>query len=134
MKHINLKNKEIGRIGEDVSVEFLMKRGFSLVIRNYLKKWGEIDIIVEKEGIIHFVEVKTVTRESLPISVIHETSSYEPEDNLHPRKLKRISKVIRSYIAEQGIADSKWQFDVLTVFLNMETRRAKVKFMEDVII
>ena len=64
MKHLpdNRTNKrKIGDIGENIACMFLVKRGFKVIGRNYLKKWGEIDIIAEKQGILHFVEVKSVT-------------------------------------------------------------------------
>jgi|GEM_PF-63350 len=60
----------LGNLGESISVRFLMKHGFSIICRNYRKKWGEIDIIAQRAGNLHFVEVKTVsseTKESLKI-------------------------------------------------------------------
>ena len=48
-----------------------MKRGFKIIERNYLKKWGEIDIVAVKNRKYYFVEVKTVSRENLE-SVTHE--------------------------------------------------------------
>lgn len=64
--------RRTGDLGEDITAMFLVKHGFSIVERNYLRKWGEIDIIAQKGEILHFVEVKTVscgTRGSVP----HET-------------------------------------------------------------
>ena len=42
------KSQQTGEIGENVAVKFLMKHGFSIIERNYTKKWGEIDIIKEE--------------------------------------------------------------------------------------
>ena len=58
------KHLEIGRLGEDIACRFLKEKGFKVVERNYWKKWGEIDIVAEKEGVLRFIEVKTVTREN----------------------------------------------------------------------
>ncbi len=49
-----------GDKGEDVACIFLRKHGFQVVTRNYLRKWGELDIIAVKEGIVHFFEVKSI--------------------------------------------------------------------------
>ena len=54
--------QKIGNLGEDIGCKFLVKRGFSIKDRNYRKKWGEIDIVVEKDAVLHFIEVKTVSR------------------------------------------------------------------------
>ena len=49
MKNFTSKSQKIGKIGEDIAAKFLMKHGFSVLDRNYTKKWGEIDIIAQKE-------------------------------------------------------------------------------------
>ena len=54
-----------GEIGENIAVKFLMKHNFSIIERNYTKKWGEIDIIAEKSNKLYFIEVKSVSRETL---------------------------------------------------------------------
>lgn len=54
----------IGKIGEDLACEMLRKEGFKVIDRNYLKKWGEIDIVAIKGKKVHFVEVKTVSRDT----------------------------------------------------------------------
>lgn len=125
---------EIGRLGEDVSCEFLEKRGFTVTARNYRKNWGEIDIIVKKSGITHFIEVKSVTRENLE-NVSREMDEFRPEDNMHPWKLKRLSRTIQSYLFEnKNIGEGEWQFDVMTVYLDQKNKKARVYFMEDLVI
>lgn len=127
------EKQKIGRIGEDVACRFLMKRGFKVIERNYLKKWGEIDIIAKKSKILRFVEVKTVSRENVG-NISHETDGYRPEENVHPKKLQRMARVIQSYLIEKKIEDTDWQFDVLAVFLDLNNREAKCRFTEDVIL
>ena len=60
------EKRKTGDLGEKLVSFALKKQGFSLVERNYLRKWGEIDIVAQKRGKIHFVEVKTVRRETSP--------------------------------------------------------------------
>jgi len=110
-----------------------MKHGFEIVERNYWKKWGEIDIIAKKKGIVRFIEVKTVSCKTLD-SVTHETDAYRPEDNLHPWKLKRLSRTIQTYLLEKGNDDIEWQFDVIAIYLDMSNKKARVNFLEDIVI
>ncbi|MBT3729890.1 YraN family protein [bacterium] len=125
--------QKVGEIGENVACRFLMKHGFEIVERNYWKKWGEIDIIAKKKGIVRFIEVKTVSCKTLD-SVTHETDAYRPEDNLHPWKLKRLSRTIQTYLLEKGNDDIEWQFDVIAIYLDMSNKKARVNFLEDIVI
>jgi putative endonuclease len=128
------EKQKVGRIGEDTACVFLKKRNFSAIHRNYLKKWGEIDIIAEKTGVLRFVEVKTVSYENIR-SVSRETlEERRPEENVHPWKLKRLSRVIQSYLLEHRHEDIEWQLDVLVVFLDLKNKEAKVRFTENVIL
>ena len=127
------KNLRIGQIGEDVACKFLVKHGFSLIERNYQKKWGEIDVVARKGKILHFVEVKTVSRENVK-ELKEEIDSFEPEENVHPKKLKRMSRIIQTYLIEKNIKEGKWQFDVLAVFLDMKNKQARVRVTGNVII
>ena len=54
------KHNEIGKIGENIAKTFLIRSGFIVVTMNEKFKFGEIDIIAEKDNILHFVEVKSV--------------------------------------------------------------------------
>ncbi|OGG54997.1 hypothetical protein A3D62_03060 [Candidatus Kaiserbacteria bacterium RIFCSPHIGHO2_02_FULL_49_11] len=123
----------VGRLGEDTACKFLVKRGLTIIDRNYLKKWGEIDIVAQNNGKWHFVEVKTVSRENLR-DISHETlDSYRPEDNVHPQKLLRLSRAVQSYLLEKKI-ESEWQFDVIAVFLDLKNREARCRYLEDVVL
>jgi putative endonuclease len=133
------EKQKIGRIGEDCACKFLVKEGYRVIDRNYLKKWGEIDIVATKAKRIHFVEVKSVSREIKEVqegSVIHETQDgYRPEDNMHPWKLQRLGRVIQSYLLDKNISNEiEWQFDVVTVYIDMSKRMSKVFIMEDIVL
>ena len=127
----NFFKKMIGDKGEDVACDYLESKKYKIKIRNYRKKWGEIDIIAEKERITHFVEVKTVSYETLNEINVQNNDKHRPEDNVHPWKLKRLSRTIQSYLGEKEI---KWQFDVITVHLDLKNKKAKVNFLKDIII
>jgi len=128
------ETQKIGEIGENAATEFLKENGFSIVDRNYTKKWGEIDIIAEKSNKLYFIEVKSVSRPDLT-NVIHETSDqYNPEDNMHPWKLKRMARTIQTYLLSKNLDDKEWQVDLLVVFLNLKDKDASIKVVEDIIL
>ncbi len=128
------QKQKIGKIGEDIACKFLAKRGFIVLERNYWKKCGELDIIVKKDNMLRFVEVKTVSRENLK-NILVGSDSYRPEDNIHKWKLERLSKTIQTYLFEKNISeDSEWQFDVIVIFLDTKEKTAKVRFLENIII
>lgn len=129
------QKRKIGDIGEKTCCSFLENKGFKIITRNYLKKWGEIDIIAKKDRVLHFIEVKTISRENVK-NISRETlENYRPEENVHPWKLKRLSRTIQGYLLENKIeADEPWQFDVAAVFLDLKNKEARVRFTENIII
>jgi putative endonuclease len=125
--------RKLGDIGENVACEYLRRRGFEIVERNYLRKWGEIDIVARKAGVIHFVEVKSVSRENLPPIGSHGTSEgYRAEDNMHPWKLKRLYRTIESYLLHRKQA-GEWQLDLVTVKISLKTREAQAEMIENIV-
>ncbi|MFH1454805.1 MAG: YraN family protein [bacterium] len=131
------KKRKTGNLGEDLACRFLMKHGFDIVDRNYLKKCGEIDIIAKKGSELHFIEVKSVSCETIS-SVSDETSNnngFRPEDNVHPWKLQRLAKTIQIYLTEKNVSDeTNWQFDVITVYIDKKRLISKVSMLENVIL
>jgi putative endonuclease len=129
------ETQKLGEIGENIAVKFLMKHGFSVLDRNYTKKWGEIDIIAKKADKLYFIEVKSVSRDNLS-NVSQETlDEYKPEDNMHPWKLKRMSRTIQTYLLSQKIEeDREWQVDLVVVFLDIKNKKARVKVVSDIIL
>jgi len=135
------ETQKIGEIGENIAKMFLVKHGFSILDRNYTKKWGEIDIVAEKKDKLYFVEVKSVSRETLntfiPKSYNDSDERYQhrPEDNMHPWKLKRLSRTIQTYLLSEKVPDEKeWQIDLLVIYLCQKEKRARVKVVSDIIL
>lgn len=139
------QKQAIGEIGESLACRFLEGKGYKIIGRNYLKPYGEIDIIAQNRKETVFIEVKSVTRqflahyrldgsESAAENVSYETGSYRPEENLHPWKLKRLTRAINSYLVENRIAEGEWRFDVVIVYLNTESKQAKIEHLEGIIL
>lgn len=132
------EKQKIGRLGEDIATRYLENKGFSIIERNYLRKYGEIDIVAQKDEVVHFIEVKSVSCENsrdFVQKISAKTSQYRPEDNLHPKKLKRLANVIQAYLfAEYQKGEPEWLFDAIIVRLDMKARKAHVAFLENLIL
>lgn len=123
--------RRTGDIGENVACRFLEGKKFKILERNYLKKWGEIDIVSEKEKQIHFIEVKTISQNLNTPNV--KDNEYRAEENVHLWKLKRLSRAIESYLEENNIPDDvEWTLDLVVVYLDLEGKKAKVDYLENI--
>lgn len=136
MKLSRTEKQIVGALGEDIATKYLINKGFYIVDRNYRKKFGELDIVAKKSGLIHFVEVKTVSSENLKdIPPDGPVDSHRPEDNVHEWKQKRLSRAIRVYMEEKKInLETEWKFDVITILLDRKNKIAKVKMLENLIL
>ncbi|MEK7163436.1 MAG: YraN family protein [Patescibacteria group bacterium] len=127
MKKFSSERQKKGEIGESITCKYLLKNGFDILERNYTRKWGEIDIIARKQGIFHFIEVKSVSCESFS-----QNLAVRPEDQMHGWKQKKLARTIELYTNERGVGE--WQFDVACVYINLVRRRARVKLLENIIL
>jgi len=111
-----------------------MKHNFSILDRNYTKKWGEIDIIAEKGNKLYFIEVKSISINLINVSC-ETLDEYRPEDNMHPWKMKRMARTIQTYLLSKKVPDEKeWQVDLLVIFLDLKDKKAKIKVVENIIL
>ena len=127
-------NKEIGALGEKIAGKYLKNKGFGIIEYNYLKKWGEIDIVTRRTNKIHFVEVKAVsyeTKRDLDEAVTRRT--WRPEENVHAGKIRKLSRAIESWLMENN-CELEWQIDVVAVRMVPRERFASVKYLPNVIL
>lgn len=127
-----------------MACKYLEQKGYKILERNYLKPWGEIDIVAERAGKLYFIEVKSVSREASAAKGVGDAApaggqgsrgTYRPEDNVHPAKLKRLHGAIQTYLLDHKVPEDKpWQIDVACVYLDFATRKAKVEILENVIL
>ncbi len=94
-----------GQSGENTACKFLKKNGYTILERNFRKKYGEIDIIAQKGELISFVEVKTRATEK------YGTAG----EAVGIKKQQRLIKTAQSYIAEKNL-DAAFSFDIIEVY------------------
>jgi putative endonuclease len=125
-----MNTRAIGNKGEYIACAFLSHRGYAIIDRNFLKSWGELDIIAKYGQEVHFFEVKSVTYTESPRGAFHR-----PEDNVHGLKVRSIGRMIETYLAEKGYStETEFNFHVLCVFMDLKRRRARVKWLRNVIL
>jgi putative endonuclease len=95
--------KDIGNKGEQIAADWLERKGFTIVSRNFFCKYGEIDIIAEKNSVLHFIEVKTRLNELYG----------NPIDSCTPKKIQKIKKSVFTYLEEKSKKYQKFQIDFI---------------------
>lgn len=112
-------HNELGIKGEQIAVDFLIKKGYKIIDRNYrFKKW-EVDIIAEQnKGELVVVEVKT--RNSDYLASASETVSRGKQSS--------IVKIANEFIQEKDL-DVECRFDVISIILN--NKEQKIEHIED---
>lgn len=102
-----------GRLGEDIACEYLIKKGYKVLLRNYREKFGEIDVIAKaKDRTLVFVEVKAFKNWDA------SRDALMPEDNLTSAKLKKLKRICELFVAKHSdLIDEKrgWRIDLLAI-------------------
>jgi putative endonuclease len=100
--------QRIGELGEGLAADYLRSEGFNLLERNYHSRYGEIDLVAEKDHCIVFVEVKTRTSQTFGL----------PEESVTPEKLARIFDTALFWMQEHPDKPDDWRVDVISILLN----------------
>lgn len=98
-----------GRWGEDYTAKHLLTEGYRILERNWHCRFGEIDLIAQKDGVLAFVEVKTRKAGSLT----------NPEEAVSPAKRKKIIASAQCYLLEHWDATLQPRFDVAAVTVSV---------------
>jgi len=107
------QNYQKGQQGEELAVAFLTNANYRVLDRNYKRSTGEIDIVIQKEATIVFVEVKY--RKNLKYGF--------PREAVNLSKQKRIGKTALWYLKEKKLFDVSVRFDVLEIYFEDDGKR-----------
>ncbi len=91
--------------GEDAACEFLEKKNYKIIKRNFRCRCGEVDIIVSKDGELAFVEVKTWDA----------LSTFDLSYVINYKKQKRITNASRVFLRDYKGEYTSFRFDVLLI-------------------
>lgn len=101
-----MNNQKTGKYGEEIAADYLRKKGFAILERNWRFRYWEVDIIASYNGFLHFVEVKT--RMSIRYG--------RPEESITRDKMRSLKNAAEEY----QYLHPEWkylQFDVLAITL-----------------
>lgn len=117
---MSLYQKNLGRTGEDLAFDYLKSRSFFILEKNFSSKFGEIDIIAEKNHCLYFIEVKTRSN-------LNHGAPYEA---VNKRKIYHIKKAAQYYLLKNRFEGYKLKIAVFSILI--EGEKIDMKFWDDV--
>lgn len=109
--------QRLGEFGENLAGEFLKRRGYKIIFRNYRTRLGEIDLIAEKDKTLFFVEVKTRTTDEFGL----------PAEAVNRAKLSHLQRAVEIYLSEKRLEDVDWRLEAVSVEIDKKNNKAKIK-------
>jgi len=122
-KVIPLKRKEVGDRGEKLAVDFLKKRGYKIVRRNFRCREGEIDIIAQKGDCLVFVEVRTKKGSGFGT----------PEESVTFSKREKLISLANAYLQACDDFPTSWRIDVVAVELTPDNKVSRLEHIENAV-
>ena len=112
------QHNELGKKGEQLAVDFLLKDDYEIVERNYRFEKAEVDIIAQKKDILAIVEVKTRST----------TDFGNPQDFVKPKQIKNLVKAVDEYVTVNNL-DVEVRFDIIAIV--KEKGKFKIEHLEN---
>ena len=95
---------ELGKKGEQLAVDFLVKQGYKILERNWRFQKAEIDIIAQMKDTLAIVEVKT-----------RSTNDFgNPQDFVNQKKIKLLVLAVNEYVNQHDL-DVEVRFDIIAI-------------------
>ena len=98
------KHNELGKKGEQLAVDYLLKNNYDIVERNYRFDKAEVDIIAKQKDILVIIEVKTRST----------TDFGNPQDFVKPKQIQRLVKAVDEYVIINDL-DVEIRFDIIAI-------------------
>lgn len=112
------EHNDLGKKGEQLAVDFLLKKGYEILERNYRFQKAEVDIIAQIKNTLAIIEVKTRST----------TDFGNPQDFVKPKQIQRLVKAVDEYINTNGL-DVEVRFDIIAIV--KENKQFKIEHLED---
>ncbi len=119
----------LGRLGESLAADYLRRKGYRIIGRNYKSKIGELDLIAAKDQTLVFVEVKT--RSGITVG--------EPYEAVDRKKRQKLLKLADGYLTYGGITNLSSLFqdtriDVISILMSNDGRIKNLEHIRNAVI
>jgi putative endonuclease len=111
-------HNELGKKGEQLAINFLIKNNYKILEKNYRYLKAEVDIIAQKESVLAVIEVKTRSTDYFG----------NPQDFVNPKKIKLLLSAIDNYVVEKNL-DIDVRFDIIAIITNK--KETKIEHLKD---
>lgn len=95
----------LGRRAEDVAAQLYVGKGYTILDRNWSCRGGEIDLVVARDGVVAFVEVRSVSTDFLAGAEVSVT----------PAKQARVCIAADLWLGRSDTDYGDIRFDVVAV-------------------
>ncbi len=114
-----IRNKT-GVWGEVYAARYLRNNGYEILDANFVCRFGELDIVAQKNGIVCIVEVKTRNEKTL----------ISPMEAVDESKRQRLEMAAKSFLAHIKMMASI-RFDVCEVFVDDNDALVRINYIEN---
>ena len=137
---MQISRKKLGQIGEKIAEDFLKRKGYKILDKNYFvksvfgPKTGEIDIVAKKDDTISFVEVKSLVVTPTAFGGRGDAGDVSPEDKVNFQKQRKLIKTAQSWLIKNKMPSNiKWQIDVIAIKIDLDSKKAKIRHFKNAI-
>lgn len=117
---MNSNHSSIGKLGEDIAEDFLLKSGYKILERNFrFGRLGEIDIVAEKDQVLVFFEIKVQTTNSFGDAKFWITKS----------KQQKLRKSAEGFLYINKLQDKICRFDA--IFIDLRENPCRIDHLEN---
>jgi len=114
--------QRVGQQGEEIAANYLQHQGYQILDRNYHSRFGEVDLVAEKDDVVVFVEVKARTSASFGL----------PEESVTAEKLAKIYDTALLWLQQHPEKPDDWRVDVIAIQMDKGLQPKDIQHFIDI--
>lgn len=117
-----ISRRSTGQLGEKLAADFIRRKGYRIIEKNYRCPEGEIDIVAENKHCLVFVEVRSKTNATFGT----------PEESVTATKKARLATCALRYLTSHPSPDRSWRIDLVAVELDISGKVTRLEITENI--